>query len=176
MNALLLFGIDSSTNELSPLGFLWLPFLALVYFSLNKKGVIRSTNLLLPALAVILGFFLTRSWVSEQNLNFVLPLVLLSSARQNWSRKWVSAAWLLPLIFTVLHTLPPSMLFLSVPPSLIDYMLAQLQLVLTPEVGRVIRALITLVWLIVGLSLFRKSVHEAGPALVSSRLTGSSLD
>jgi hypothetical protein len=89
----------------------------------------------LPALAVMLGVFLTRSWVSEQNLNFVVPLVLLSSIRQDWSKKWVTAAWLLPLIFAVLHTSPTSMLFLTVPQSLIEHTQVQLQLFFTSEVG-----------------------------------------
>jgi len=162
MNVLLLLGIGGATNEFSFLGFLWLPSLALVYFSLIRKCAMRSTDLVLPALAVTLGFFLTRSWVSEQNLNFVVPLVLLSSVRQNWSKKWVSAAWLLPLIFAVFHTLPANMLFLTVPQSLIDQVQVQLQLLFLREVSGAIRALITLVWLIVGLSLFLKSVHDTG--------------
>jgi diacylglycerol kinase len=160
MNVLLLFGIASSANELSFLGFLWVPSLALVYFLLIRKRAITSTNLLLPSLAVMLGFSLTRSWVSEQNLNFVVPLVLLCSVEQDWSKKWVSAAWLLPLIFAVFHTFPLEMLFLTVPQSLIDHIQVQLQLFFPPEVGGAIRALITLVWLIVGLALFRRSVQE----------------
>lgn len=165
MNVLLLLGIGGATNEFSFLGFLWLPSLVLVYFSLIRKGAIRSTDLVLPALAVMLGVFLTRSWVSEQNLNFVVPLVLLSSIRQDWSKKWVTAAWLLPLIFAVLHTSPTSMLFLTAPQSLTEYTQVQLQLFFTSEVGGAIRALITLVWLVVGLSLLRKSVHSTGPSL-----------
>jgi hypothetical protein len=159
MNVLLLFGIGRSANELSFLGFLSLPSLVLVYFLLIRKGAIGSTNLLLPALAVMLGFSLTRSWVSEQNLNFVVPLVLLCSVGQGWSKKWVSAAWLLPLIFAVVHTSPVGMLFLTVPQSLIDHIQVQLQLFFSPEVGGAIRALITLVWLIVGLRLLRKSTQ-----------------
>jgi Gpi18-like mannosyltransferase len=156
MNVMLLFGIGSSTNEFSFLGFLWVPSLALVYLLLIRKRAIGSTNLLLPSLAVMLGFSLTRSWVSEQNLNFVLPLVLLCSVEHDWPKKWVSAAWLLPLIFAVFHTSPPEMLFLIVPQSLIDQIQVQLQLFLSPEVSGAIRALITLVWLIVGLALLRK--------------------
>jgi hypothetical protein len=160
MNVLLLFGIASSANQLSFLGFLWVPSLALVYLLLIRKRAIRSTDLLLPSLAVMLVFSLTRSWVSEQNLNFVLPLVLLCSVEQDWSKKWVSAAWLLPLIFAVFHTFPLEMLFLTVPQSLVDHFQVQLQLFFTSEVGGAIRALITLVWLIVGLMLIRKSIHD----------------
>jgi uncharacterized membrane protein len=158
MNVLLMLGIGGATNEFSALGFLWLPSLALVYF-LIRKSAVNSTNLLPLVLVVILGFFLTRSWVSEQNLNFVVPLVLLSSVRLNWSKKWITATWSLPLIFAVLHTLPQNMLFLAVPESLIHDIQAQVELLLTPEMGGTIRALITLVWLAVGLSLIRKSVR-----------------
>jgi len=160
MNVLLLFGVTSSANQLSFLGFLWAPSLALVYLLLIKKSAIRSTGLLLPSLIVMLGFSLTRSWVSEQNLNFVLPLVLLCSVEQHWSKKWVSVTWLLPLIFAVLHTFPLEMLFLAVPQSLIDRVQFQMQVFFPPEVGAAIRALITLVWLIVGLALFRRAVQD----------------
>jgi Gpi18-like mannosyltransferase len=170
MNVLLLFGIASSANQLSFLGFLWAPSLALVYLLLIRKRAIRSTDLLLPSLAVMLGFSLTRSWVSEQNLNFVLPLVLLCSVEQHWSKKWVSTTWLLPLIFAVFHTFPLEMLFLTVPQSLIDHIQVQLQLFFTSEVGGAVRALITLVWLIVGLALLRKSVHKTD-LLRSERIT-----
>ena len=169
MNVLLIFGIGSSTNVLSFLGFLWVPSLALVYFLLVMKRAIRSTDILLPSLAVMLGFSLTRSWVSEQNLNFVLPLVLLCSVKQDWSKKWLSATWLLPLIFAVFHTFPLEMLFLTVPQSLIDHFQVQLQLFFTSEMGGAIRASITLVWLVVGLVLLRKSVDRTG-FLVRERL------
>jgi hypothetical protein len=112
-----------------------------------------------------LGFFLTRSWVSEQNLNFLVPLVLLSSIGENWSKKWVTATWSLPLIFAVLHTLPQNMLFLTIPQSLIHDIQVQVQLLLTPEMGGTIRALITLMWLIVGLSLIGRSIRAIGLSL-----------
>jgi len=137
---------------------------------LLKRSVIKSSGLLLAALAVMLGLSLTRSWVSEQNLNFVLPLVLLASISQGWSRKWVTATWVLPLIFTIFHSSPLGMLFLVVPQQLIDHIHVQLQLLLhalpldklQPDIGSAARILTTLTWLIVGLTLLRKSIRDVG--------------
>jgi len=170
MNLLIPFGISSATNELALLGYLWIPSLALIYYLLLKRSVIKSSDVLLAALAVMLGLSLTRSWVSEQNLNFVLPLVLLASISQGWSRKWVTATWVLPLIFTIFHSSPLGMLFLAVPQQLIDHVHAQLQLLLhalpldtlQPDIGSAARILITLLWLFVGLTLLRKSLRGVG--------------
>ncbi len=168
LSLLIPFGISGATNGLSLLGYLWIPFVALTYYLLLRRPLIKSSDLLLSALAVMLALSLSRSWVSEQNLNFVLPLVLLASISRGWSRKWVTATWLLPLIFTIFHSSPLGMLFLVVPQQLIDHVHAQLQLLsrafspdtLQLDIGNVARTLTTLAWLIVGLTLLRKSIRD----------------
>jgi hypothetical protein len=166
MNLLIPFGIASSTNELSFLGYLWVPSLALIYYLLSRSRIVKPSDLVLSALAVTLGLSLTRSWVSEQNLNFVLPLVLLASISQGWSRRWVTATWMLPLAFTVFNSSPLGMLFLVVPQQLIDQIHVHLQLLLHAvsldmfQLAGVARTLTTIAWLIVGLALLRKSIHH----------------
>ena len=135
MYLLALFGVSSSTNEFSRLGYVWLPALALIYYLLMRKRVVKSSDLVLSALAIMLGLSLSRSWVSEQNLNFVLPLVLLASISQGWSRKWVSATWLLPLVFALFHSKPLEMFFLVMPQQLIDRIHAQLHLLSQPHLA-----------------------------------------
>lgn len=170
MNLLIPFGISSPANELSFLGYLWLPSLILIYYLLLRRPAIRSSDVVLSALAIMLGVSLTRSWVSEQNLNFVLPLVLLASISQGWPRKWVTATWVLPLLFTLFHSSPLGMLFLVVPQQLIDHVHVQLQLMFhvvsldmfQPDVGSIGRILTTIAWLIVGLMLLRKSIRSIG--------------
>lgn len=170
MNLLIPFGISSSTNELSLLGYLWIPSLMLIYYLLLRRPVTRSSDLVLSGLAVMLGLSLTRSWVSEQNLNFVLPLVLLASITQGWSKRWVTATWLLPLVFTVFHSSPVDMLFLVAPQHFIEQVHAQLQLslhalsldMLQPDIASAARILTTIAWLMVGLTLLRKSIRDVG--------------
>jgi hypothetical protein len=142
----------------------------LIYYLLLRRPVVKSSDLVLSALAIVLGLSLTRSWVSEQNLNFVLPFVLLASISQGWSRKWVTATWVLPLIFTLFRTSALGMLFLVVPQQLIDHVHLQLQSLLhevfldmfQPDIGSVAGILTITAWLIVGLTLLRKSIHDIG--------------
>jgi len=159
MSILLLFGINLSTEGLDLLGYLWLPSLMLIYYVLSKRSITKPSDLILAALAIMLGLSLTRSWVSEQNLNFVLPLVLLASIAQGWSKRWVAATWVLPLIFAFLNAFPLLMLFLVAPESVLQSVSPN-QLLL--DVGRMALVLITTIWLIIGLGVLRKSIGECG--------------
>lgn len=157
MNLLIPLGIVAPTNEPSFLGWLWVPSLVLVYCMLFAKGA-KSSDLVLPTLTVMLGFFLSRSWVSEPNLNFALPLVLLATIVQAWPPRWVTATWALPLVFSFLQSSPHVMLFLVAPEPTFPAALFETILHVT-SLGRI---LITLVWLVVGLGLLRKSIRELG--------------
>ena len=170
MYLLVPFGISSSTNDFSILGYVWLPALVLVYYSLMKRRVVKSPDLVLSALALMLGFCLSRSWVSEQNLNFVLPLVLLASISQGWSRKWVTATWLLPLVFALFHSKPLEMFFLVMPQQLIDRIHAQPHLLLVAasfgmlqsDISGAVLVLSIVAWVVVGVALLRRAICEVG--------------
>jgi len=135
-----------------------------------RKRVVKSSDLVLSALAIILGLSLSRSWVSEQNLNFVLPLVLLASISQGWSRKWVTATWLLPLVFAIFHSKPLEMFFLVMPQQLIDRIHAQLHLflvaasfgMLQSDISGTVLVLSIVAWVVIGVALLRKSICEVG--------------
>lgn len=155
LSVLLLFGVSASVNGWEILGYLWLPSLVIVYYVLSKRPMTNLSGLILGSLAIMLAFSLTRSWVSEQNINFVLPFVLLASITQSWSRRWLTATWALPLIFAFLHTCPLQMLFLVAPESVLNAIsVAQLQ----SDVVVVTRILITMIWLAIGLALLKKTI------------------
>jgi hypothetical protein len=166
MYLLLILGFSSSTSEFSLLGYLWLPALAFVYCLVAKRRAVKSSDLMVSALAIVLGLVLTRSWVSEQNMNFVLPLVVLASVTLGWSRKWVTATWLLPLLFALLHSSPLGMFFLVTPKQFTDLIQVQLNSllvsasfgILQPDIFETALTAIITVWVIVGIVLLRKSI------------------
>jgi hypothetical protein len=104
------------------LGFAWLPaiLLALLWMKTGEHGFIR---LLKQSLAMILIFFLTRTWLSEQNLTLILSMVLILTTLGEIPKLALSATWVLPLIFTIFNTSPPQLLF----PILPELMVKQLQ-------------------------------------------------
>jgi hypothetical protein len=96
------------------LGFAWLPaiLLGIVWMKTGKHDF---TDLLKKSLALILIFFLTRTWLSEQNLTLILPFVLILTSLGELPKITLTAAWVLPLIFTVFNTSPPQLLFPILP-------------------------------------------------------------
>jgi Gpi18-like mannosyltransferase len=159
MNFLTSLGIVAPTNELSFLGWLWVPSLLIVYCILFAKRA-KSSDPVLSALIVMLVFLLSRSWVSEPNLNFALPLVLLATIKQAWPTRWVTATWTLPLLFSFLQSSPHVMFFLIAPQLTFSAALYETMLHFA-SVGRIF---ITLVWLAMGLGLLWRSIYELGLA------------
>ena len=104
------------------LGFAWIPAI-LVGLLAMKTGEHGFIHLLKQSLAMILIFFLTRTWLSEQNLTLILSMVLILTSLGVLPRLTLTATWVLPLIFTVFNTSPPQLLF----PILPELMVKQLQ-------------------------------------------------
>jgi hypothetical protein len=96
------------------LGLVWLPaiFIGALLLPRGDRGLI---DLLKNSLLLILIFFLTRTWLSEQNLALILPMVLLLVCLGELPRLTLSAVWILPLIFTIFNTSPPQLLFPILP-------------------------------------------------------------
>lgn len=96
------------------LGFIWLP--AIIIGALRmQRGNHGFIDLLKMSLALILIFFLTRAWLSEQNLVLILPIVLVLAYLAELPGIVLSAVWILPMIFTVFNTSPPQLLFPILP-------------------------------------------------------------
>jgi Glycosyltransferase family 87 len=96
------------------LGFVWLPAIFIGALRM-QKGDHGFVDLLKMSLVLILIFFLTRAWLSEQNLVLILPIVLVLAYLAELPGIVLSAVWILPLIFTVFNTSPPQLLFPILP-------------------------------------------------------------
>jgi hypothetical protein len=96
------------------LGLLWLPaiFIGALLMQRGNHGLI---DLLKNSMVLILIFFLTRTWLSEQNLALILPMVLILVYLGELPRQTLSVVWILPLIFTIFNTSPPQLLFPILP-------------------------------------------------------------
>ena len=96
------------------LGMLWLPAL-LIGMAFMRRGDHGFISLLKNSLVLILIFFLTRTWLSEQNLALILPMVLILVALDQLPILTLYAVLILPLIFTVFNTSPAQLLFPILP-------------------------------------------------------------
>ncbi len=96
------------------LGIVWLPAIFIVA-AILQRGDHGLTALLMNSLVLILVFYLTRTWLSEQNLTLVLPLVLILATLGKLPNLALTATWVLPLIFTIFNTSPPQLLFPILP-------------------------------------------------------------
>lgn len=96
------------------LGVLWLPAILITawFVPRGNQGFVR---LLKNSLVLVLVFFLTRTWLSEQNLTLILPMVLILVVLGELPSLTLTATWVLPLIFTIFNTSPPQLLFPILP-------------------------------------------------------------
>ena len=128
------------------LGVVWLPaiFIGALFLKRGEHGLI---DLLKNSLVLILIFYLTRTWLSEQNLALILPMVLILVYLGELPGLALSAVWILPLIFTVFNDSPPQLLF----PILPDLMSRLLQWTDTFRATRLFaRMLVVLPWQLAG--------------------------
>jgi Gpi18-like mannosyltransferase len=96
------------------LGWLWLPALGIATYTL-KAGIKGFDDLLKKSVALILVFYLCRAWLSETNINLILPLVLILVSLNALDRRALAALWILPLIFSFFNTSLAQLFFPSLP-------------------------------------------------------------
>jgi hypothetical protein len=108
----LLYDSTNLPQGLEFLGYLWIPALILTYSMLSRTSLTDRMSLFRWASALFFVLMLTRSWVSEQNIIFLIPLVVLESVVN--SRKWFTAnlVWAITFLFSVINTSPFQMFFL----------------------------------------------------------------
>jgi hypothetical protein len=87
------------------IGWLWIPALGIAAYAL-RSGIFGFQDLITRSTALILIFFLTKSWLSEPNLILVLPLVLILTLTGDLKRFALVAIWILPLAFSVFNSIP----------------------------------------------------------------------
>jgi hypothetical protein len=96
------------------LGLAWIPALGIGVLAL-KPGITGFVDLLKKSTALILVFFLTRTWLSEPNVILILPFVVILTSIGELDSLFLVALWILPLIFTIFNASPPQLLFPNFP-------------------------------------------------------------
>jgi hypothetical protein len=96
------------------LGLAWVPALALAVLAL-RRGVGGFDDLVAKSAALILVFYLTRTWLAEPNIVLLLPLVLILASLGEIDPRMLTALWVIPLVFTVFNASPLQLLFVTWP-------------------------------------------------------------
>jgi hypothetical protein len=146
------------------LGFLWVPALIIGYYFVYRNRP-RSLEELVPtAVGLTLIFFLTRSWLSEPNVNLILPLMLIAVPFGRVSKRSLHLMWVVPLAFMVLNDSIPQLFFLVYPSVLASLAQFDVQFGTARLIGRFA---IALVWSIVAWRITVKTL-KAKPSASNS--------
>jgi len=94
-------------------GLLWVPALAVGLLFLRRGCGFE--DLVRNSAALVLIFFLTRTFLAEPNVVLVLPLVLILTLLGGLDRRALSALWVIPLVFTVFNASPLQLLWVAFP-------------------------------------------------------------
>ena len=144
------------------LGLAWMPALGVGILAL-KPGNHGFVDLLKKSTALILIFFLTRTWLSEPNIMLILPFVLILTSIGELDGFVLAAVWILPLVFGIFNTSPQQLLFPSFP----EVMARMLKLAEDFRTARLVAKIALVIpWQIVGwwivITCFRRGSAPAG--------------
>ncbi len=106
------------------LGYLWIPALLIGYYFVYRNPPKSMPELAEKALLLLLIFFLTRTWLSEPNINLIISMALLTLVSKKSNFQNFNFLWIIPLIFMFFNFSFPQLFFL-VSPSILNN-LAQL--------------------------------------------------
>lgn len=95
-------------------GFLWVPALCLAIFFL-REGIGGLEDLLKKSAALLLVFFLTRSWLSEPNIVVLIPFLVIAVSRGGLPRPLLHAVWVLTLAFSIFNASVALLFFPGIP-------------------------------------------------------------
>jgi len=101
-------------KRLGFLGFVWFPAVLAYWLALPRTGG-DSISLLRQGAGLLLVFFLTRSWLSEPNLDALAPFVAVLAALGVLGEGSLPALWIPALCFSLLNFSLPQLLFLISP-------------------------------------------------------------
>jgi len=146
----LLQGSYQLTDAWAITGMLWVPALAVAAIALMRSGIHGFPDLVKKSTAVVLVFFLARSWVSEPNLVLILPLVVILTSLGELKERALTLVWVLPLVFGIFNTSTVQLLF----PSLPGLMSQLLRLSSDFYTARLIlRVVVVIPWLVTGIGI-----------------------
>jgi hypothetical protein len=97
------------------LGYIWIPALLLGYYFVYRNPPKSFNELTKAAVGLLLIFFITRTWISEPNLNLIIcfALITLSFKKNNFSN--FTFLWVVPLVFLFFNTSFAQQFFLVSP-------------------------------------------------------------
>ncbi len=127
-------------------GLIWVPALGVAAFALKPGGKGLPT-LLRKSTALIMIFFLFRTWLSEPNLTLVLPMILILTCLDELDPRALTAMWIIALIYSFFNTSTFQLLFPSMP-ALMDRLLQSFEVFRTARL--IIRIIVVIPWLAVG--------------------------
>ena len=106
------------------LGYLWIPALLIGYYLVYRNPPKSMPELAEKAVVLLLIFFLTRTWLSEPNINLIVSLALIALVSKEMNFRNFAFLWVIPLVFLLLNTSVQQLFFLVSPSIIPD--LAQL--------------------------------------------------
>ena len=98
------------------LGYLWIPALLAGYFWVYRNPPKTLVSLSECAVVLLLLFFISRSWLSEQNINLLFPFMLILVGSGTLKPRSLHLTWIIALAFLLLNMTVPQLLFLVYPP------------------------------------------------------------
>ncbi len=127
-------------------GFLWIPGLIIASFAL-KSSIRGPDTLLKNSIALIMVFYLTRTWLSEPNLVLLLPFMVLATSRGLVPQWTLTALWTLPLLFGIFNESPALLLFPTMPDAMDTLLKFGEQF---RNARLIIRSVVVIPWLLTG--------------------------
>ncbi len=112
-------GLFQPTNELpktlSFLGYLWIPALIATNAIIYRIRPNNFADLIKMSIVTMLTFFLTRTWLSEPNINLLLPLLIVAASLGELKIREFHMAWIIPLAFMIPNYALPQLFFIVNP-------------------------------------------------------------
>jgi hypothetical protein len=158
-------GSNVMPSALGVIGFLWVPVLMVGYYFINRNCPRSTEELVGSALAVTLVFFLTRTWLSEPNIDLILPMMLVLVGTGRMRGNELHVVWITTLAFMFLNTSIQQLFALVYPP--VMTLLADTDLMFR-EARLVARFLIVIPWQIVGWMIVVKLLRPGHRTVGSS--------
>ncbi|MGD0611733.1 MAG: glycosyltransferase 87 family protein [Anaerolineales bacterium] len=143
-------------------GMLWVPALAIATLALMRSGIDGFPDLLMKSTALVMVFFLARSWVSEPNIVLILPMVVILTSLGELNELALTFMWVLPLIFSVFNTSTIQLLFPSLP-GLMGQLLSLSGEFYTARL--IARVIVVIPWLMAGVWIVRACFRKAAAPL-----------
>jgi hypothetical protein len=137
-------------NALGFMGYLWVPALIIGYLAVFLDRPCDFRGLIEKAILVMLVFFLSRTWVSEPNINLLVPLLLLAASFGDLKFRDFHVSWLIPLIFMIPNYAFPQLFFLLDPSIMASLQLFNVEF---SSVRLLVRFLVAIVWEIFALKI-----------------------